>query len=154
MGHLLSAVIRHRFDREVLFLHGGTPHGKRQQLIDRFQDGGPDLPVFILSLRAGGVGLNLTGANHVFHFDRWWNPAVESQATDHAFRIGQSRSVHVHKFVCLGTLEERIDEMIEQKSELSRNIIGSGDQWLTELSTQQLREVLTLRESAMEAGRT
>jgi SNF2 family DNA or RNA helicase len=86
----------------------------------------------------------------VFHFDRWWNPAVENQATDRAFRIGQMRSVHVHKFVCLGTLEERIDQMIEQKTELAQNIIGSGEAWLTELSTNQLRDLLTLRESAMD----
>ena len=151
MGHLLTAMIQHDLDCEALFLHGGTPAAKRQHLIDRFQapDGGA--PVFVLSLKAGGVGLNLTAANHVFHFDRWWNPAVENQATDRAFRIGQTRTVHVHKFVCVGTLEERIDQMIEQKTELAQNIIGSGEQWLTELSTSQLHELLMLRTSAMEA---
>lgn len=150
MGHLLAAMIQRELDVEPLFLHGGTPASKRQHLIDRFQNPQGGAPVFILSLKAGGVGLNLTAANHVFHFDRWWNPAVENQATDRAFRIGQTRSVHVHKFVCVGTLEERIDQMIEQKTELAKNIIGSGESWLTELSTGQLRDLLTLRTSAME----
>jgi SNF2 family DNA or RNA helicase len=150
MGHLLTAMIRAELDCEALFLHGGTPQDKRQQMIDRFQDPSSDSPIFVLSLRAGGVGLNLTAANHVFHFDRWWNPAVENQATDRAFRIGQTRTVHVHKFVCAGTLEERIDQMIEEKTELAKNIIGTGEQWLTELSTAQLRDMLTLRRLATE----
>jgi SNF2 family DNA or RNA helicase len=141
-------MIRHDLGADVLFLHGATPAHRRQELIDRFQSGGA--PIFILSLRAGGVGLNLTAANHVFHVDRWWNPAVENQATDRAFRIGQTRSVHVHKFVCTGTLEERIDRMIERKTDLARRIVGSGEQWLTELSVGQLGEILALRESAME----
>jgi non-specific serine/threonine protein kinase len=151
MGDLLGAMIRQDLDCQVQFMHGGTPRAKRQEMIDLFQrpDGG--VPVFILSLRTGGIGLNLTAASHVFHVDRWWNPAVEDQATDRAFRIGQTRTVHVHKFVCVGTLEERIDEMIEQKTELARNIIGSGEQWLTELSTQRLAEILRLRSEAMEA---
>ena len=150
MGHLLEAMIRHDLDGEVLYMHGGTPRKKRQQLIDRFQEPSTGPTVFILSLKAGGVGLNLTAANHVFHFDRWWNPAVEKQATDRAFRIGQTRTVHVHKFVCIGTLEEQIDRMIEEKTALADNILGSGEQWVTELSTDQLRDVLRLRETAME----
>jgi SNF2 family DNA or RNA helicase len=150
MGHLLAAMIQRELDVEPLFLHGGTPASKRQHLIDRFQSPHGGAPIFVLSLKAGGVGLNLTAANHVFHFDRWWNPAVENQATDRAFRIGQTRRVHVHKFVCVGTLEERIDQMIEQKTELAQNIVGSGESWLTELSTGQLRDILTLRASAME----
>lgn len=150
MGHILAAMIQRELEVEPLFLHGGTPANKRQHLVDRFQNPHGGAPVFILSLKAGGVGLNLTAASHVFHFDRWWNPAVENQATDRAFRIGQTRRVHVHKFVCLGTLEERIDQMIEQKTELARNIIGSGESWLTELSTGQLRDLLALRTSAME----
>jgi SNF2 family DNA or RNA helicase len=150
MGDLLAAMIRHDLDCEIQFMHGGTPPPKRQEMIDRFQRGDGTAPVFILSLKAGGVGLNLTAANHVFHFDRWWNPAVENQATDRAFRIGQTRTVHVHKFVCVGTLEERIDQMIEQKTELAENIISSGEQWVTELSTERLRDVLKLREEAME----
>jgi SNF2 family DNA or RNA helicase len=150
MGHLLSAMIEHHFDCSVLFLHGGTLPAKRQQMIDRFQDARGATPIFILSLKAGGIGLNLTAANHVFHFDRWWNPAIENQATDRAFRIGQKRTVHVHKFVCVGTLEERIDQMIEEKTGLARDIVGSGEAWLTELSTSQLRDLLTLRDSALE----
>lgn len=147
MGHLLTLMLRHELDCDALFLHGGTPQNKRQQMIDRFQSPG-GAPVFVLSLKAGGLGLNLTAANHVFHFDRWWNPAVENQATDRAFRIGQKRKVHVHKFVCVGTLEERIDQMIEQKTALAENIIGAGEQWITELSTSQLHDLLTLRRSA------
>jgi len=150
MGHMLAAMIRHDLDSEVLFLHGSTPQAKRQEMIDRFQSTGSTIPIFILSLKAGGVGLNLTAANHVFHFDRWWNPAVENQASDRAFRIGQTRNVHVHKFVCVGTLEEQIDQMIERKIELSENIIGSGEQWLTEFSGRRLKDVLRLRQTAME----
>ncbi len=151
MGRLLSAMIQHDLDCETLFLHGGTPPKRRQQFIDRFQSDEGNVPVFILSLKAGGVGLNLTAANHVFHFDRWWNPAIENQATDRAFRIGQQRTVQVHKFVCTGTLEERIDQMIEQKMELAENIVGSGENWISDLSVGQLREMLVLRESAMES---
>ncbi|MHC4947568.1 MAG: SNF2-related protein [Planctomycetota bacterium] len=151
MGHLLQAMIRHDLDVDALFLHGGTAPPSRQRMIDRFQAEGPDTPVFILSLKAGGVGLNLTAASHVFHLDRWWNPAVENQATDRAHRIGQKRTVHVHKFVCLGTLEERIDQMIEQKTQLAENIIGAGEGWLTEMSAAQLRDVFALRETAMES---
>ncbi len=149
MGHLLAAMIRHTFDRDVLFLHGGTPQGQREAMIDRFQKADGTCPIFILSLKAGGVGLNLTAASHVFHFDRWWNPAVENQATDRAFRIGQKRTVNVHKFVVTGTLEERIDQMIESKIALAEDVIGSGEEWLTELSTQQLRDVLELRPDAL-----
>jgi SNF2 family DNA or RNA helicase len=118
-------------------------------MIDRFQDeNGP--PLFVLSLKAGGLGLNLTRANRVFHFDRWWNPAVEEQATDRAFRIGQTRNVQVHKFVCLGTLEEKIDAMIESKRELAQMTIGTGEGWITELSTDQLRDLFELRKEAIE----
>ena len=149
MGHLLSAMLRHELGREVLFLHGGTPQKQREKLIERFQDPDDKAPILILSLKAGGVGLNLTAATHVFHFDRWWNPAVENQATDRAYRIGQTRTVHVHKFVVRGTLEERVDEMIEAKTELAEQIIGSGERWLTELDTNQLRDLLTLRSDAL-----
>jgi SNF2 family DNA or RNA helicase len=114
-------------------------------MIARFQaeEGGP--PIFILSLKAGGVGLNLTAANHVFHFDRWWNPAVEQQATDRAFRIGQTRNVQVRKFICGGTLEENIDQLIESKKALAESVVSSGEGWLTELSTDELRQILMLR---------
>ena len=117
-------------------------------MVARFQSGsGPS--VFILSLKAGGTGLNLTAANQVIHFDRWWNPAVEDQATDRAFRIGQRKGVQVRKLVCVGTLEERIDRMIEQKKELAERIVGSGEGWLTELSTSELREVVKLSAEAV-----
>lgn len=149
MGHLLSGMLRHELGREVLFLHGGTPQGQRQKMIETFQEATGKNPILILSLKAGGVGLNLTAATHVFHFDRWWNPAVENQATDRAFRIGQTRTVQVHKFVVRGTLEERIDEMIESKTELAENIIGAGERWLTELDTDQLRDLLALRADAI-----
>jgi SNF2 family DNA or RNA helicase len=150
MGTLLASMLRHRLGREVLFLHGGTTQAQRQQIIDTFQKDANSSPVLILSLKAGGVGLNLTAATHVIHFDRWWNPAVENQATDRAYRIGQTRTVQVHKFVVSGTLEERIDQMIESKIALAENIIGSGEQWLTELGTDQLREILSLRNDAVD----
>jgi SNF2 family DNA or RNA helicase len=134
---------------ETLFLHGGTPKKQRDMLVQRFQEERRSAPFFILSLKAGGVGLNLTAANHVFHFDRWWNPAVENQATDRAFRIGQKKNVQVHKFVCVGTLEERIDQMIEQKRELAESIVGSGENWLTEMSTAQLKEMFALSREAI-----
>jgi superfamily II DNA or RNA helicase len=137
-----------RFDTEVLYLHGGTPKARRDRMVARFQSGeGPS--VFLLSLKAGGTGLNLTAANHVLHLDRWWNPAVENQATDRAFRIGQKRTVQVRKFVCAGTLEERIDAMIESKKELTDLVISDGEGWLTELSTAHLRELFALGDEAV-----
>jgi SNF2 family DNA or RNA helicase len=150
MGRLLEVMIRQRFGREVLFIHGGVPQSQRTLMVEQFQRADGTYPVLLLSLRAGGVGLNLTAATHVFHFDRWWNPAVENQATDRAYRIGQTRTVQVHKFVVRGTLEERIDQMIESKTELAENIIGQGEQWLTDLSTEQLRDILTLRNDAID----
>ncbi len=149
MGGMLRTELQERLGREVLFLHGGTQKKDRDMLVQRFQEERRGSPLFILSLKAGGVGLNLTAANHVFHFDRWWNPAVENQATDRAFRIGQKKNVQVHKFVCVGTLEERIDAMIEQKKELAENIIGSGENWLTEMSTSQLKELFALSREAV-----
>jgi SNF2 family DNA or RNA helicase len=122
-------------------------------MVDRFQrqeDG--ELPILVLSLKAGGTGLNLTRANHVVHFDRWWNPAVEDQATDRAFRIGQHRSVQVRKLVCAGTLEDRIDQMIEAKRDLADRIVGTGEDWLTELSTADLAEVFRLSSEALGAA--
>lgn len=149
MGHLLQEVLQKELKEPVQFLHGGTPKGQRDAMIARFQDqtlpGEKGCAIFILSLKAGGTGLNLTAANHVFHFDRWWNPAVENQATDRAYRIGQNRHVLVHKFITLGTLEERIDELIEQKQGLNELIVGSGENWITELSTAELREIFALR---------
>jgi SNF2 family DNA or RNA helicase len=144
MGTLLRHYLQESLGVEVLFLHGGTPTKQRDAMVQRFQEQSSGPPLFILSLKAGGVGLNLTAANQVFHFDRWWNPAVENQATDRAFRIGQKKNVQVYKFVCLGTLEERIDRMIENKKELAENVVGTGEGWLTELSTDELREVFAL----------
>lgn len=151
MGHLLSSMVGHTFDKDILFLHGGVSQGKRVEMIDAFQSDNADHPVMILSLKAGGVGLNLTSATHVFHYDRWWNPAVENQATDRVYRIGQDKAVYVHKFVVRGTLEERIDEMIESKMQLADSVVGGGERWLTELSTDDLRSILTLRRDAYEA---
>ena len=148
MGSMLKKHFQTVFGHEVLFLHGGVPQKQRDQMVMRFSEkNGPK--IFILSLKAGGVGLNLTRASHVFHFDRWWNPAVENQATDRAFRIGQTKNVQVHKFLCDGTLEERIDEMIEDKKALAENIIGAGEGWLTEMTTEQLRDMFTLRKEAV-----
>jgi len=126
-------------------LHGGTPTKKRDEMVRRFQEDDSAPPVFILSLKAGGTGLNLTRANHVFHFDRWWNPAVENQATDRVFRIGQKQNVQVHKFVTTGTLEEMIDDMIESKKALADAVVGTGEKWLTEMSTDELRKAVSLR---------
>jgi SNF2 family DNA or RNA helicase len=152
---MLQPLLTDTFGREVLYLHGGTPKKRRDEMVARFQTaddqvGGAAPAIFLLSLRAGGTGLNLTAANHVIHLDRWWNPAVENQATDRAFRIGQLRTVEVHKLICTGTLEERIDEMIETKKALADSVVGDGEGWLTELSTSQLREVFALTAQATE----
>lgn len=147
LGDMLVFHLKKKFDCGVLFLSGDTPQKTRDEKVRIFQESiNPESPkIFILSIKAGGVGLNLTAANHVFHIDRWWNPAVENQATDRAYRIGQEKNVIVHKFVCIGTLEESIDHLIEQKKELANSIITTGDIWLTELSTEELRNVLSLR---------
>jgi SNF2 family DNA or RNA helicase len=130
------------------------PKGKRKAPAAEVapgSEGSAECGIFILSLKAGGIGLNLTAANHVFHFDRWWNPAVENQATDRAYRIGQTRHVQVHKFVTLGTLEERIDEMIAGKTALSDSVVGGGEQWITEMSTEELRDLFALRNEWIDA---
>jgi hypothetical protein len=152
---MLQPLLTDTFGREVLYLHGGTPKKRRDDMVARFQGKGEtpvdparDPAIFLLSLKAGGTGLNLTAANHVIHLDRWWNPAVENQATDRAFRIGQQRTVEVHKLICTGTLEERIDSMIEQKKALADSVVGDGEGWLTELSTSQLRELFALTAQA------
>lgn len=143
MGQMLVEHLEAQFECEVLFLNGSTPRQSRDAMVERFNEAhGP--PTFVLSLLAGGTGLNLVRANHVVHYDRWWNPAVENQATDRSFRIGQTRHVHVHKFVCQGTLEERIDQMLERKRTVADQIVGAGEQWLTELDDQALREALAL----------
>jgi SNF2 family DNA or RNA helicase len=144
-GALLRPYLAHRFGTEVLWLHGRVRRKARDELVARFQErGGPSL--LLLSLKAGGTGLNLTAASHVVHLDRWWNPAVEDQATDRAYRIGQRRNVQVHKLVTTGTVEEHIDDMITAKRALSERVVGSGEQWLTELSTDDLRELVSLRD--------
>ncbi len=151
MGTMLRGHLSERLGGEVLWLHGGTTKRARDEMVARFQSQtGP--AVFLLSIKAGGTGLNLTAANHVVHFDRWWNPAVEDQATDRAFRIGQRRNVQVRKFVCAGTLEERIDVMIEKKRALAEHIVGTGEAWLTELSTAALRQLVALSADAVAEG--
>lgn len=175
MGFMLQRMLEKEMQEKVLYLHGGSTKLQRDRMVEEFQRGHdssgnagmPDVAdvagvvdatdydsdngIFVLSLKAGGTGLNLTAASHVFHFDRWWNPAVENQATDRAYRIGQSRHVQVHKFICLGTLEERIDEMIEQKQGLTNQITGNGsEQWVTELSTDELQDLFALRRSWLE----
>jgi hypothetical protein len=148
LGARLQPYLAERFGVETLYLHGGVPRLDRVRMVERFQsEDGP--PLFLLSLKAGGYGLNLTRANHVIHFDRWWNPAVENQATDRAFRIGQTRNVQVRKLVCSGTLEERIDLLIEQKRALAEQVVGTSENWITELSTEQLRDLFSLRASAL-----
>jgi hypothetical protein len=149
-GGLLRGHLAARFGREVLFLHGGVSKAARDEMVARFQSDAPGSPVlFVLSLKAGGTGLTLTAANHVLHVDRWWNPAVEDQATDRAFRIGQTRSVQVRKLVCAGTVEEKVADMITQKRGLAAKIVGSGEGWLTELSTAELRKLVTLEAGAV-----
>ena len=145
----LEKLITQTLHYQTYLIHGGTSRSKREQMIEEFQDPETDAGAFILSLRAGGVGITLTKANHVFHFDRWWNPAVENQATDRAFRIGQTKNVFVHKFIAIGTLEERIDQMIEDKKQLSETIVGSDESWLTELDTKAFRELISLNRSSV-----
>jgi len=140
----IAAFLGSVFGRSGLVLHGGTAVGKRRELVRRFQE--DELaPFFVLSLKAGGSGLNLTAASHVVHFDRWWNPAVENQATDRAFRIGQTKNVLVHKFVCRGTVEDKIDRLIESKQRLVKDVLeGSAELQLTELSDAQLLDLVGL----------
>jgi len=145
-GHLLQAHLQRRWRTEVPFLHGGSSKTERQAMVDRFQDDPRGPQLFLLSLKAGGVGLNLTRASHVFHIDRWWNPAVENQATDRAYRIGQRNRVLVHKFITSGSVEERIDRMIHEKSKLAEDIVGSGEEWLGGMEMGQLRELVALSE--------
>ncbi|MBI2841755.1 MAG: DEAD/DEAH box helicase [Acidobacteria bacterium] len=149
MGDLLTRHLQSRFGREVLFLHGGIEASHRTRMVERFEteEAGPH--IFVLSVKAGGTGLNLSRANRVFHFDRWWNPAVENQATDRAFRIGQTRDVMVHKFVCAGTVEEKIDAMIESKKEMAEGLVAAGEDWLTEFSTEDLATMFTLQKDAV-----
>ncbi|WP_225640923.1 DEAD/DEAH box helicase [Streptomyces werraensis] len=145
MARLLERHLRDRGTPAAL-LHGGTPVAKREELVRRFQDG--EFPVFLLSLKAAGTGLNLTRADHVVHYDRWWNPAVEAQATDRAHRIGQTRPVQVHRLIAEGTVEDRIAALLEAKKELADTVLGSGEQALTELSNDELANLVELRSMA------
>ena len=140
----LSDYMETLFGKKGIILHGGTPVKKRGELVEKF-NGDEYVPYMVLSLKAGGVGLNLTAANHVIHFDRWWNPAVENQATDRAFRIGQKKNVLVHKLITVGTIEEKIDKMIEDKLKLSGDLIaGSGEKWITEMNSDDLMKLFSL----------
>ncbi|QLE59729.1 DEAD/DEAH box helicase [Nostoc sp. TCL26-01] len=149
VGEKIEKHLKHSLHCNTYYLHGGTSRPRREQMITEFQDPNTEPSVFILSLKAGGVGITLTKANHVFHFDRWWNPAVEDQATDRAFRIGQKKNVFVHKFVAIGTLEERIDQMIEDKKKLSNAVVGSDESWLTELNNEAFKQLISLNKSAI-----
>ena len=144
-GDLVAPYLRSRLGVDCLWLHGGARRPARDEMVQMFSAAnGP--PIFLVSLKAGGTGLNLTAASHVIHLDRWWNPAVEDQATDRAFRIGQKRNVQVHKLITAGTVEERIDEMITNKRHLAARAVATGDHWLTELSTSELRALVELSE--------
>lgn len=152
MGELLQAAIEQRFDREVPFFHGGLSPRERENMLDAFRSEDGE-PVLILSLKAGGTGLNLVRATAVIHYDRWWNPAVEDQATDRAHRIGQTRPVNVYKFVTTGTLEERIQRMLEEKRSLAAEVLSdAGETWVTEMSDRELRDFLKLDESSEEGA--
>lgn len=145
MGLLLQQHLGQRFGEQVPFLHGGVSKTGRQKMVEGFQSGDAPSPLLIVSLKAGGTGLNLTAASRVIHYDRWWNPAVEDQATDRAWRIGQQRSVFVHKLVCQGTIEERVDSLIKDKRALADAVVGTtGEAWLSELSTDALRDLVVL----------
>ncbi len=143
MGDLLAEMIREELKTEVLFFHGGLPRAKRDRLVSAFQESKRH-PVLLISLKAGGTGLNLTAATNVIHYDLWWNPAVEAQATDRTYRIGQTRQVVVHRLITIGTFEEKIDEMLTAKKELAELTVSAGEHWLTELSDRELRELFRL----------
>jgi len=143
MGSVLVQMLESELDVPLLFFHGSLQRKKREQLVETFQND-PSCPLMVVSLKAGGTGLNLTAASHVLHYDLWWNPAVEDQATDRAYRIGQTKNVTIHRFVTLGTLEEKIDAIISAKKELAAMTISAGETWLTEMSDQQLKELFTL----------
>ncbi|MET0793778.1 MAG: DEAD/DEAH box helicase, partial [Polyangiaceae bacterium] len=147
MGERLTAHFRATLETNVQFLHGGTSRQARDEMVQRFQEDDHGPRVFVLSLKAGGTGLNLTAASHVFHYDRWWNPAVEDQATDRAYRIGQKRAVQVHKLLCAGTVEEKIDQLLTQKRKLAASVVGKGEHWITELDDTGLRDLFSLSSS-------
>lgn len=143
MGTILQSLLSEKFETEVLFLHGGLTRKNRDQMIDAFQNDFSK-KIFILSLKAGGTGLNLTKANHVIHYDLWWNPAVKNQATDRAYRIGQHKNVNVHRFITVGTFEEKINLMLESKKELFELSVKKGETWISEMSDKDLQELVAL----------
>jgi len=143
MGKIMKRLLEDKFSQEVLFLYGGVPREKRDEMIDKFQNG--DVKIFILSIKAGGIGLNLTAASNVIHYDLWWNPAVENQATDRSYRIGQTENVMVYRFITKGTLEERINQILIEKRNLVDMAIGGEESFITEMSNEELREMLDLR---------
>jgi SNF2 family DNA or RNA helicase len=147
MGLLLQRHLAERIQMQAPFLHGGLTRSQRDTMVREFQ-AGTNAPLLLVSLKAGGTGLNLTAASQVVHYDRWWNPAVEDQATDRAWRLGQSKTVLVHKLVCEGTLEERISQLIDDKRQLANSVLGTGESWLTELSTNELRSLISLTPTA------
>ena len=149
MGDRLVAHLTQTLGVDIAFLHGGTSKRARDAMVQRFQDDRTSARVFVLSLKAGGTGLNLTAASHVFHYDRWWNPAVEDQATDRAYRIGQKRAVQVHKLVCAGTVEDRVAQLLAKKRALASSVIGAGERWITELGDSELRELVALSKDAV-----
>ncbi|MDR1907465.1 MAG: hypothetical protein LBQ43_01215, partial [Holosporales bacterium] len=144
MGDILVKLLSEKFGQHIPFLHGGLSRTARDEMVQSFQTRS-NVRTLIVSLKAGGTGLNLTAANHVIHYDLWWNPAVEAQATDRAYRIGQTRNVMVHRFLTTGTFEERIYEMIQSKRELANLTVGTGESWITEMSTEQLHGLVALR---------
>ena len=144
MGNIIKDLAEKTFKQEVLFLHGSLSRKKRDLMVKKFQNN-PQNKIFIVSLKAGGTGLNLTAAQNVIHYDLWWNPAVENQATDRAYRIGQSENVMVYRFICKGTFEEKINEMIHKKEELAQLTVGDGETFITEMGNDELKEMLSLR---------
>ena len=144
MGEIIKKLVEDKFSEEVLFLHGSLSRSKRDEQIKKFQNN-PQNRIFIISLKAGGTGLNLTAAQNVIHYDLWWNPAVENQATDRAYRIGQKENVMVYRFITKGTFEEKINEMIHDKEELAQLTVGNGETFITEMNTNDLKNMLKLR---------
>jgi len=143
MGNILVKILKDEFDLEVSFLHGGVDRNKRDEMVEDFQNN-RTTRILILSLKAGGTGLNLTAANNVIHYDLWWNPAVEAQATDRAYRIGQTKNVIVHRFITQGTFEEKINELLMQKKELADLTVATGEKWIGDFSNDELKELVAL----------
>ena len=141
----LSDYLESIFHKKGYIIHGGIPTKKRTEIVEKFNNEDEYVPYIVLSLKAAGTGLNLTAANHVIHFDRWWNPAVENQASDRAYRIGQTKEVFVHKLVSNGTIEEKINQIIESKQELAESILATGqEKWITEMDTKELLDLFRL----------